>query len=406
MYVYMGQMRWKDIIPYESWFWEKNKITLINDHVSNLDEQQKSLHTTSGKHLTYDKLILATGSSSNRLDIPGADLDGVTSLYSIQDLEYIESKSKYLQRAVIVGGGLIGVEFAEMLHSRNIPVTFLVREASYSNAILPPEESAMINQQIKDHGIDLRLNTELKSIKGNDQGQLKSIITSNGDEIHCQFVGISVGVHPNISWLENSTIDMKKGILVDEFLQTNIADIYAIGDCAEIRKPDEGRKAIEPLWYTGRMMGEYVAQTICGLPSAYAPGIWFNSAKFFSIEYQVYGEINSILPQGQKTLFWHHSDVKKSIRINYTEDSVIGFNLMGVRFRQEVCEKWIATKTKIEIVLAGLELALFDPEFSSNYANEVREAYLKLTGISVLSERKRSYNSVYTFLKKSLRPSV
>lgn len=406
MYVYMGHMRWKDIMPYEPWFWDKNKIHLINDLVTEVDDQGKVVHTAGGREIGYDLLILATGSSSNRLDIAGYDLDGVASLYSLQDLQYIESKSTNLRRAVIAGGGLIGVELAEMLSSRHIPVTFLVREASYSNMVLPDEESKMVNREIRDHGIDLRLNIELSEIKGDEAGRVKSARTTQGEEIDCQLACISVGVHPNISWLRNTSIEVNKGILVDEFLQTNIPGIYAIGDCAELRLPAPGRKAIEPIWYTGRMMGESLASTICGYPVKYDGGIWFNSAKFFSIEYQVYGEINPSLPEGQKTLYWQHPEGRKSIRINYTDQAVIGFNLMGVRFRQAVCEKWIISKTNIEVVLACLEMALFDQEFSTNYADHVRDVFRSTTGINIKPRIDRNYKHVYTFLKNPQKSSV
>jgi 3-phenylpropionate/trans-cinnamate dioxygenase ferredoxin reductase subunit len=406
MYVYMGHMRWQDIMPYETWFWEKNRIQLINDLVTTLDDQRKIVYTAARKEISYDTLILATGSSSNRLEIPGNDLDGVASLYSLQDLQYLESKSTNLRRVVIAGGGLIGVELAEMLHSRHIPITFLVRESSYSNMVLPAEESEMVNREIREHGIELRLGTELKEINGDETGRVKSVITTTGEEIDCLLVCISVGVLPNVSWLLDSHIEINKGILVDEFLRTNIPGIYAVGDCAELRRPSPGRKAIEPLWYTGRLMGEALASTICGSPVKYDGGIWFNSAKFFTIEYQVYGEINPTLPEGQKSIYWQQPDGKKSIRINYTEHAVIGFNLMGVRFRQEVCEKWIITKTKIEVVLGSLELALFDQEFSPNYAHHVRDAYHSITGIRLKPVVSRKLNHVLAFLKNHQQPSL
>ena len=406
MYVYMGHMHWNDIMPYEPWFWKKNRIHLINDLVNGLDDQRKTVHTAGGKQISYDKLILATGSSSNRLEIPGNELDGVASLYSLQDLQYIESKSTNLKRVVIAGGGLIGIELAEMFHSRHIPVTFLVRESSYSNMLLPAEESEMVNREIREHGIDLRLHTELTDIKGDEAGRIKSTLTSSGEEIDCQLACIAVGVHPNVSWLSDSPIEINKGILVDEFLQTNIADIYAIGDCAELRRPSPGRKAIEPLWYTGRLMGEALASTICGTPVKYDGGIWFNSAKFFNTEYQVYGTISPKLPEGQKTIYWQQRDRKKSIRINYTEQAVIGFNLMGVRFRQEVCEKWIITKTNIEVVLANLELALFDQEFSPNYAHAVRDVYRSITGVTIRSGVNRKHAHVQAFMKNHQKSSI
>lgn len=401
MYLFMGHMRWKDILPYEKWFWKKNKIALIQDRVTKINEIEKTIQTDSGHSYNYDRLILATGSTSNWLDVPGKDFEGVTGLYSLQDLQYIESQSSTIKRAVIVGGGLIGVELAEMFHSREIPVTMLVRESGYAYGMLPEEESSMITQHIRQHGIDLRLNTTLEAINGDATHRVKSVLTNTGDEIECQFAGITIGVSPNINWLKNSTLEKNTGLLVNEYLETSIKDIYAIGDCAELKNPAIGRKPIEPVWYTGRMMGESVAQTICTSPTKYQPGLWFNSAKFFDIEYQVYGDIRPQLPENHKTILWQNDQLTKSIRINYTEQGVVGFNLMGIRFRQEVCEKWIRSNTKIEVVLADLELALFDPEFSKNYAKEVRAIYAKMTGIRIASNGNGNYNRVFSFLQKA-----
>jgi NAD(P)H-nitrite reductase large subunit len=164
MYVYMGHMRYADIKPYEDWFWKKNRIELVQAYVQQIDEQSKSVQLSTGSKLYYDKLILATGSQSNKFGWPGQDLRGVQGLYSLQDLETMEAHTANISKAVIVGGGLIGIEMAEMLNSRNIPTTFLVREKSFWNPVLPAEESQMINAHIKEHHIDLRLETELKDI--------------------------------------------------------------------------------------------------------------------------------------------------------------------------------------------------------------------------------------------------
>ena len=292
---------------------------------------------------------------------------------------------------------------AEMFHSRHIPVTFLVRESSFWNVTLPAEESAMINRQILEQGIDLRLNTELKEIIDDGSGKVGAVITSTGERISCGYVGLTAGVSPNIGFLQGSGIATQRGTLVDAYLQTNAPDVYAIGDCAELQQPDPGRRAIEPVWYTGRMMGEYVAHNILGKKTAYQPGIWFNSAKFFDIEYQVYGHVPVQLNAGEASLYWEHPDGKKSIRIVYNQASstVLGFNLMGIRYRQEVCERWIQGKTPLETVLQDLSLANFDPEFFPEYEAALLQKYSTETGRSIQRRAKRSLRSVLQFLKSS-----
>ncbi|NJW54850.1 FAD-dependent oxidoreductase, partial [Salinimicrobium oceani] len=155
---------------------------------------------------------------------------------SKQDLELLEENTKNCRGAVIVGGGLIGVELAEMLHTRKIPVTMLIRETAFWQNALPVKDAQFISRHIESHGIALKHETEIKQISGTN-GRVNSIETTLGEEIGCDLLGISVGVKPNIDFLKGSEIETDRGILVDPFLKTNIRDVYAIGDCAQHREP-------------------------------------------------------------------------------------------------------------------------------------------------------------------------
>lgn len=403
MYIYMGHMRYEDTKPYEDWFWNKNNIHLLKDHVQNINYQQKSLSMKSGNDVTYDKLILAVGSKSNKFGWPGQDLDNVSGLYHLQDLEKMEAYSSNLKRAAIVGGGLIGIEMAEMFHSRNIPVSLIVRERSYWDNVLPLEESVMVTRHIKYHGFDLRLSAELEEISDDGTGKAGAIKLKSGEEISCGYVGLTAGVSPNVTFLKDSELNIERGVVVDKYLTTNIPDVYAIGDCAQVSEPVAGHRPIEAVWYTGRMMGETAAYNICGKQIAYDPGIWFNSAKFLDIEYQVYGDVPNKNPDHMQTLYWEHKGGEKSIRINYHKDSgkVLGFNLMGIRFRHEVCEKWIKESTHIEVVLKHLAIANFDPEFYKQHEGEVVALYNKQAGKQIKHAGKRNLNRVFQFLRNS-----
>ncbi|HRG32541.1 MAG: NAD(P)/FAD-dependent oxidoreductase [Saprospiraceae bacterium] len=403
MYVYMGHMQWKDIQPYERGFWKKNKIDLIQARAESIQFDKKCIQLNNGSTVNYDYLILATGSKSNKYGWPGQDLSGVRGLYHKQDLEYLERCSPGIRRAVIVGGGLIGIELAEMFQSRNIPVSFLVREPQFWSMILPEEESMMISRHILEHGIDLRLNSQLKEINGDEAGNVHSVTLDSGEEIKCDYVGLTAGVSPNIKFIESSELETDRGILVDEYLRTNIPDVYAIGDCAQLRKPRKGRRDIEAVWYTGRMMGECVAQTICGKQKIYDPGIWFNSAKFFDIEYQVYGQVPSKMTDDLESFYWAHENGKKSIRIVYEkmQQTVVGFNLMGIRFRHEVCEQWILRKSTLDKVLEEIRLAFFDPEFYEDCSAELLEIYRQKSGKKIEATAGWRLDEVNLFLNKN-----
>ncbi len=397
MYIYMGHMTYKDTKPYEDWFWEKNRIELKREHVTTVQHHDKTISFANGSKMHYDKLILATGSKSNKFGWPGQDLHGVQGLYHLQDLELMEQNTKQIKRAVIVGGGLIGIEMAEMLMSRNIPVTFLVREKNYWDNVLPEEEAQMISDHIREHHATLHFETELKEIIGDENGRVKAVITNKGETIECQFVGLTAGVHPNIDLAKAAGIDCNRGILVNEFLETNIHDIYAAGDCAEHKHPKHDRKPIDQVWYTGALQGKALAKIICGEQKEYDPGIWFNSAKFFDIEYQVYGDILNVLRDDEEALFWKHKDNHKAVRIVYRKNSfaVIGFNLMGVRYRHEVCERWIREQRDLKYVMENLRAANFDPEFFDRHENEIEKMYnLKFPQQQVKLKSKRKLISM------------
>ncbi len=385
MYVYMGHMKLEHTQPYENWFWEKNRIELKKGFVEKVDTQTKSLNFTSGETLKYDKLVIATGSKSNKFGWPGQDLNGTMGLYHKQDLENLEKyapNNKVCKHAVIVGGGLIGIELAEMLNSRKIPVTFLVREDSFWNGVLPEVESAMINRHIKNHHIDLRLSTNLKSINADENGNVKSItIEETGEEIACNVVGLTAGVTPNIDFLKSSDIEIGRGVKVNRYLETNIKDVYAIGDCAEQHEAIGNRRPIEAVWYTGRMMGEVLAQTICGNPMQYNPGHWFNSAKFLDIEYQTYGWVFSKKNKQdyEQHFHWIHSDDTKCITVAYHKETnvFLGINTFGIRMRHETFDKWLTEKRDVNYVMQHLSEANFDPEFYSRYEKEILNAFNK-----------------------------
>ncbi|MHA7056408.1 NAD(P)/FAD-dependent oxidoreductase [Aquimarina sp. M1] len=381
MYVYMGHMKFEHTQPYENWFWKKNQIALKSGFVSKIDPQRSQLIFENGENISYDKLIIAVGSKPNKFGWPGQDLTGVMGMYHKQDLENLEKHApskKECKRAVIVGGGLIGIELAEMLRSRDIPVTFLVRENSFWNGVLPPGESGMINRHIINHHIDLRLSSNLKEIIADNNGKVKSVvIEETGEVIDCDVVGLTAGVSPNIEFLKDSGINIGRGVKVNRFLETNIPNIYAIGDCAEQHEPIGNRRPIEAVWYTGRMMGETVAQTICGNKIEYKPGHWFNSAKFLDIEYQTYGWVFGKPKEYEQQFHWIHQDDTKCITVSYHKETreFLGINTFGIRMRHETFDTWLTEKKDVDYVLKHLAEANFDPELYSQHESAILAAF-------------------------------
>jgi len=396
MYAYMGHMRFVDMEPYPPAFWDKNRIERLCDHVTQIDFEQKRLHFANrSESLAYDKLILAIGSKPNKFGWPGQDLEGVQGLYSKQDLEMLERNSPGTTKAVIVGGGLIGIELAEMLATRNIKVHLLVRESGFWSNVLPAQESALVGRHIREHHLHLHTETNLQEILADENGRARAVRTDKGEEIPAQIVGLTPGVSPNIAFLKDTPIETQRGILVNRFLETNLPGVYAIGDCAEQREAIGNRRPVEAVWYTGRLMGETLAQTICRERTPYNPGEWFNSAKFLDIEYQTYGWVFPQLRAGEADFYWEHPDGKKCLHWVFDKDSrqFLGVNTFGIRLRHEIMNRYLREGNRIEEVLENLKSAVFDPELFRSYEKDIVAAFNRENGTN-LKVRKKSWSFI------------
>ncbi len=380
MYVYMRDLQFADTVVHPREFYKKRKIHLEFGTVTQIDCDRRVVRMQAGHELAFDLLLLAPGSKPRRPGVAGEHLTGVQGLYSRAHLDNLERLSqKPVSRAVIVGGGLIGVELAEMLTTRRIPVTFLVRDALYFRNVFPAAEAQIVTDEIRRHGIDLRLDTTLATIEGDKIGGVAAVCTQKGENIACSFVGLTIGVEPRLELTEKTPLATARGILTDAHLETNVPGIFAAGDAAEVQLPG-GRKQVQQLWYTGRMQGKVAGQNLARRISekalmAYDPGIFFNSAKFFSIEYQTYGQV-SPEASAADSILWHDAAKRKLIRVAFNnisaDRSVTGFNVLGVRYRHEVCEKWIREKTPLATVAAALHEANFDPEFYPQFEDQLR----------------------------------
>jgi len=288
---------------------------------------------------------------------------------SLQELALLEERTAKMgrdNRVAIVGGGLIGIEVAEMIHHRKIPSSFIVREDTYWEMALSSDEGRMVEEEIKDQDtIDLHMGTNLTRINADRAGQVVSIDTDKTAKIDCDMVILTAGVSPNLSLVKNTQLKIERGIVVNKKLETSIKDVYACGDCAQLENND-GRPIIEALWYTGIMHGKVVAKNILGAVEEYDRGIWYNSAKFFSIDYHTYGLVGHNLPN-EKNVYYRVPNQRKSIRIVYQPDKVIGFNILGIRYRDNVCRKWLAEERPLDYVVDHLHEANFDGEFHDRF---------------------------------------
>ena len=364
MYVFMGDLSFQDTKPYPDSFWREQRLDLHCDRVTAIDFAAKRLLLQEHESLSYDRLLLATGSRSNRFGWPGQELRGVQGLYGLNDLTTLTEDCQVARRAVIVGGGLIGIELAEMLHWRGLELTLLVREPHYWGNVLPAAEGQLVERRIRQRGIELRTNTQLAAILDDGTGRVGAVTTDAGDRIDCELVGLTAGVSPNLELVRGTALRTARGIVVDRQMRTSLPGVFAAGDCAEIVDAT-GASLVQQVWYTGRMQGLAAAEAIAGQGRDYDPGIWYNSAKFFDLEYQTYGQV---LPEIGETdsLYWQDERGDRALRIAHADGHVVGFNFLGIRARHRECERWIREAATVERVLAELPRAHFDSEFQTH----------------------------------------
>jgi NAD(P)H-nitrite reductase large subunit len=386
MYVYMGHLTKEQLEPLSRERWDQSPIQRVNARVLSIDSEDKELsfRTSEGDigQLSYDRLVIATGSKPAFYDWKGQEAEGVLGLYHLSDLEKLEKwapNASACPEAVVIGGGLIGIELCEMLLSRQIKTTLIIRENFFWSSHLPESDAQLVEKHIQSHHLNLIKEDELLEIRADDTGRVASIQTKKGETISCNLVGLTTGVRPNIEFLKTSRLELDKGILVDEYLKTSDPSIYAIGDCAQLRNPLSHRSAIEPVWYTGKLMGETLAQTFSGQPIPYNPGIWYNSAKFFDLEYQTYGRVHpkALQPENEQHFHWETDEKGMTFAYDKTYGAFLGVNTFGIRLNHRIVSSWIETAITIQEVIRRLEEAHFDPELSNRYYKQINHAFVQ-----------------------------
>jgi len=376
MYVFAGQTTLRDTEPYDRGLYERMGFERARARVATVDAAGHELAFAGGQRLPYDRLLLAVGSKARRAPWPGSEGPGLHYFVALRDLEGLDREARKGMRAVVVGGGLIGVEVAEILHHRGLRVSFVIRENWYFPLALDRNEAAMVAEHVRTHGIDVRLGVNAAEV-AREGGRLRGVRLETGEILPADLVVSAIGVVPNTDFLRGSAVPLSKGgaIEVDDALRTRAPDVWAAGDCANVTWVDGSRRP-EQLWYTARDQGRVAARSMLGDDGSYRRGAWYNSAKFFDLEYTTAGWVpvllnwdNTPIDPGPdvRTWFQRVPGRLESQRIVCRGERVIGFNMLGTRWDHEVLIRWIDERRSLDFVLAHLAEAQFDEEFMPRF---------------------------------------
>lgn len=365
MYAFMDRLNRSDLEPFERGAYDRQRIERIRDWVVDLDASSRQVRLEGGRTLSYDRLVLAVGARPRMFDWPGIDevRDGLVHFVSMQDLDACERLTPSTRQAVVVGGGLIGIELVECLAFHGVQVTFLVREPYYWPVALGREEAEYVAAHMREHGVDVRLSEEMERVEVDDRGRVSGVVTRAGETLPCQMLGITAGVTPNVERLSayRDAPAVGRGIVVDETLETGLPGVFACGDCAEIHGADGG-VLHEQIWYSARRQGRVAGNNLFGDRRRYRPPTFFNSSKFFDIEYTTVGEVMRA-PAGARSIYLKMPGSRVSARVVHDGERVLGFNMLGSRWNHEVLQRWVDQRRSPEFVMAHLSRAQYDVEF-------------------------------------------
>jgi NADPH-dependent 2,4-dienoyl-CoA reductase/sulfur reductase-like enzyme len=277
----------------------------------------------------------------------------------------------------VLGGGLIGVEVAEVLHDRGLRVSFVIREGWYFPAALDRNEATLVAEHLRAHGVDVRLGATAERVVRGERGALQGVRLADGAELAADIVVATIGVVPSTDFVAASGIRRAANgaIETDPALRTSAPDVWAAGDCANVTWFDGSRRP-EQLWYTARDQGRLAARSMLGDEVSYRRGTWYNSAKFFDLEWTTAGHVPaSVGPDGTpvdplpgyRTWFQRVPGRLESQRIVVKGGHVVGFNMLGSRWNHEPLVAWIHERRSLEWVLKHLGEAQFDEELSRRF---------------------------------------
>ncbi|CAN7670256.1 nitrite reductase large subunit NirB [Paenibacillus sp. LjRoot56] len=254
--VLAGDADMKDIVI-NDWSWyTDNNITLHTGHtVNKIDTERKLVSTDHGITVAYDELILATGSLPFMLPLPGADKEGVIAFRDIADCETMMETAKNYKRAVVIGGGLLGLEAARGLLNLNMEVSVVHINEYLMNLQLDRTASTMLQQELEQQGMKFLLKKNSETILG--KKRVTGLRFTDGSEVDADLIVMAVGIRPNMALAKNSGIEINRGIVVNDFLETSVPHIYSIGECTEHRGVAYG--LVAPLYEQGAVLAKRLA---------------------------------------------------------------------------------------------------------------------------------------------------
>jgi len=237
------------------WWRDRGVTVTYGCAATSIDPATRTVKLANGMSVSYAKLVLATGSSALRLNVPGADLPGVHTFRDSRDVDCLLTLADEKKRVVVVGGGLLGLEAAYGLAKAGAKVTLLHLMDRLMERQLDSAAAALLKELVERKGIEIILGANTKQITG--EGSVQGVELTDGRTINTDAVIFAAGIRPNVQLAKDAGIEINRGILVDDLMRTAHQDIYALGECAEHRGICYG--LVEPAYEQARVLADHLA---------------------------------------------------------------------------------------------------------------------------------------------------
>ncbi len=290
-----GQIPEKQLYPKLPDSYRGPKVIHLEAEVVSIDPGAHVVTVANGKQLRYEKLLLVTGAQAVRPKIEGIDLEGVVTLDTLEDAREILKLARRAKRAVVVGGGITALELAEGLCARGVETHYLLRKDRYWSNVLDEHESRLVERRLQEEGIRIHFQAEIDRIVGR-KGRVNGVVLCSGEQIDCQMVGVAIGIKPRITLAEQAGIEVDRGVIVNERMETSIEGIYAAGDVAQVWDPETGTHVLDSLWWIAREQGWIAGRNIAGAGEIYRRRMPFNVTRIGGITTTLIGRIGQADP--------------------------------------------------------------------------------------------------------------
>lgn len=324
------------------WLAEKGIMLLAGVEVSALRPARQEAVLASGGRYRYDRLVLATGSSAVRLPVPGHTLPGVLTFRDLDDVEVLQ-RVEAGSRAVVIGGGLLGVEAACGLAKRGVAVTLLHLMPRLMERQLDARAAALLKAAVESKGIEVVLEAQTAAIEGD--GKAERVVLKDGRTFPAGLVVMAAGIRPETALAESGGLEIGRGIKVDDKLETNWPGVYAIGECAEHRGACYG--VVEPVYEQAKVLARYLA----GLPARYEGSVTAASLKVSGVPVFSMGDFED---EGAETILLEDESAATYRKLVIRDDRLVGVVLFG----DTADSLWYRDLVRLAAPIAPLRAAL------------------------------------------------